>query len=171
MSLCVVVTSVKKQMSKRTGNEFARLVIEDFSGSAEVMVFPEKWSSLSTQMRTDIPVLLRGAYARRDQTADNPLFVVESVKPMTEFRADGQVAVALELTLGQHATPALADELRELIDHHPGSAPIEIRWSDGNGERAAFRSRTFTVSADGPSITDLRALVGADRVKVVRASA
>jgi len=171
MSLCVVVTSVKKQMSKRTGNEFARLVIEDFSGSAEVMVFPEKWASLSTQMRTDIPVLLRGAYARRDQTADNPLFVVESVKPMTEFRADGQVAVALELTLGQHATPALADELRELIDHHPGSAPIEIRWSDGNGERAAFRSRTFTVSADGPSITDLRALVGADRVKVVRASA
>jgi DNA polymerase-3 subunit alpha len=90
---------------------------------------------------------------------------------MTEFRADGQVAVALELTLGQHATPALADELRELIDHHPGSAPIEIRWSDGNGERAAFRSRTFTVSADGPSIADLRALVGADRVKVVRASA
>ncbi|MBA3578533.1 MAG: DNA polymerase III subunit alpha [Gemmatimonadaceae bacterium] len=171
MSLCVVVTSVKKQMSKRTGNEFARLVIEDFSGSAEVMVFPEKWASLATQLRTDIPVLLRGAYARRDQTADNPLFVVESVKPMTEFRADGQVAVALELTLGQHATPSLADELRELISHHPGSAPLEIRWSDGNGERAAFRSRTFTVSADGPAITDLRALVGSDRVKVVRPSA
>src|SRR5687768_5228751 len=101
MSLCVVVTAVKKQMSKRTGAEFARLVIEDFSGSAEVMVFPEKWSSLSTQLRTDIPVLLRGAYARRDQTADNPLFVVESVKPMTDLRADGQVAVQLQLTLGQ----------------------------------------------------------------------
>ncbi len=171
MSLCVVVTSVKKQTSKRSGNEFARLVIEDFSGSAEVIVFPEKWASLSTQLRTDIPILLRGAYARRDQTADNPLFVVESVKPMTEFRADGQVAVALELTLGQHATPGLADELRDLINHHPGSAPLEIRWSDGNGERAAFRSRTFTVSADGPSIADLRALVGSDRVKVVRPSA
>ncbi len=171
MSLCVVVTSVKKQMSKRTGAEFARLVIEDFSGSAEVMVFPEKWASLSTQLRTDVPVLLRGAYARRDQTADNPLFVVESVKPMTDLRADGQVAVQLELTLGQHATPALADELREVISHHPGSAPIEIRWSDGNGERAAFRSRSFTVSADGPSIAELRALVGDDRVKVVRASA
>jgi DNA polymerase-3 subunit alpha len=171
MSLCVVVTSVKKQLSKRTGAEFARLVIEDFSGSAEVMVFPEKWASLSTQLRTDVPVLLRGAYARRDQTADNPLFVVESVKPMTDLRADGQVAVQLELTLGQHATPALADELREVISHHPGSAPIEIRWSDGNGERAAFRSRTFTVSADGPSIAELRALVGNDRVKVVRASA
>ncbi|MEO6331190.1 MAG: LAGLIDADG family homing endonuclease, partial [Gemmatimonadaceae bacterium] len=171
MSLCVVVTAAKRQISKRTGAEFARLVIEDFSGSAEVMVFPEKWASLSTQLRTDVPVLLRGAYARRDQTADNPLFVVESVKPMTDLRADGQVAVALELTLGQHATPALANELRELISHHPGSAPIEIRWSDGNGERAAFRSRTFTISADGPSITDLRALVGSDRVKVVRASA
>src|SRR4029079_8329766 len=39
MALAVVVTAIKRQISKRSGSEFARLTIEDFSGSTEVMVF------------------------------------------------------------------------------------------------------------------------------------
>jgi DNA polymerase-3 subunit alpha len=40
MTLAVVVTNIKRQMSKKSGSEFARLTIEDFSGSAEVLIFP-----------------------------------------------------------------------------------------------------------------------------------
>ena len=69
MTLGVVVTAVKKQLSKKSGKEFARLVIEDFSGSAEVLVFPEKWETLADRVRTDIPMLLKGALlaARRER--------------------------------------------------------------------------------------------------------
>ena len=42
-----VVTAIKKQVCKRTGAEFARLTVEDFSGSSEVLVFPEAWAALS----------------------------------------------------------------------------------------------------------------------------
>ena len=40
MALGVVVTAIKRQISKRSGAEFARLTVEDFSGSSEVLVFP-----------------------------------------------------------------------------------------------------------------------------------
>ncbi|HST07200.1 MAG TPA: DNA polymerase III subunit alpha, partial [Gemmatimonadaceae bacterium] len=86
MTLSVVVTSIKRQMSKRTGSEFARLTIEDFSGSAEVLVFPEKWAVLNDQIRTDIPMLLKGSYPRRDESADNPSFIVESATKLAEMR-------------------------------------------------------------------------------------
>ena len=42
---------------------FARLTIEDFSGSAEVLIFPEKWATLNDQIRADVPMLIKGAYS------------------------------------------------------------------------------------------------------------
>jgi DNA polymerase-3 subunit alpha len=58
VSLGVVVTAVKRQVSKRSGAEFARLTVEDFSGSSEVLVFPEAWSLLGDRVKTDVPVRL-----------------------------------------------------------------------------------------------------------------
>ena len=51
MALSVVVTNIKKSLSKKSGKEFARLTIEDFSGSAEVLVFPDKWEALCDRIR------------------------------------------------------------------------------------------------------------------------
>jgi DNA polymerase-3 subunit alpha len=168
MALGVVVTAIKRQMSKRSGAEFARLTIEDFSGSAEVLVFPEAWSVLADRVRTDVPVLLKGGYSRRDQDAENPTFIVEKVTPFAELRTGGQVAVSLELTAGSNITPDVMQDVRAVADAHPGSAPLELRWSDGNGGAARFRSRTLTLAASNASLAELRALLGQERVKVVR---
>ena len=45
ITLGVVVTAIKRQVSKRSGQEFARLTVEDFSGSSELLVFPEAWAA------------------------------------------------------------------------------------------------------------------------------
>ena len=88
-----VVTAVKRQLSKRSGNEFARLTVEDFAGSAEILVFPEAWAAIGDRVQTDIPVLIKGGYSRRDQDAENPTFIVESFTRLAELRANGQFAV------------------------------------------------------------------------------
>ena len=54
IALGVVVTAVKRQISKRSGAEFARLTVEDFSGSSEVLVFPESWGLLADRIRGDV---------------------------------------------------------------------------------------------------------------------
>src|SRR5258707_2953132 len=101
MQLGVVVTAVKRQVSKRSGAEFARLTVEDFSGSSEILVFPEAWGLLADRVRTDLPLLLKGGYSRRDQEVDNPTFIVESATPIAELRLNGQVAIALHLGGGR----------------------------------------------------------------------
>ncbi len=60
IKLGVVVTAIKRQVSKRSGAEFARLTVEDFSGSSEVLVFPEAWTLLGDKIQPDVPVLLAG---------------------------------------------------------------------------------------------------------------
>jgi DNA polymerase-3 subunit alpha len=50
LTLGVVVTAVKRQVSKKSGAEFARLTVEDFSGSSELLVFPSL-AALSDRVR------------------------------------------------------------------------------------------------------------------------
>ena len=170
MSLCVVVTAIKRQVSKRTSAEFARLTIEDFSGSTEVLVFPEKWSALSDQVKTDIPILLKGGYARRDQDADNPSWVAESVTKLSDLRANGQVMISIFLRKDPARVPAMIKELKSIVDSYPGTVPLEVDYSDGNGLRATLRSRTLTLAVNNTVLNELRSLLGEDSVRLQRGS-
>jgi DNA polymerase-3 subunit alpha len=169
MTLSVVVTSIKRQISKRSGSEFARLTIEDFSGSAEVLIFPEKWATLNDQIRTDVPMLLRGAYPRRDESADNPSFIVDSATKLAEMRTNGQVTVAIELAKGAYSGDVMSD-VRAIAETYPGSAPLEFRWSDGSGTQARLRSRSLTLAADGAALNALRNILGESSVRLQRGS-
>ena len=168
MSLGVVITAVRRQIAKRSGNEFARLTVEDFSGSAEVLVFPEAWAALGDRIRTDVPVLLRGGYGRRDQDSEKPTFAVDDLTPLAERRTNGAVIVSLELEPAVGLSPGVMADIRAVAEGHPGSAPLELRWDDGHGSPARFRSRTLTMAADGAALTELRALLGHERVRLVR---
>src|SRR5690348_5779665 len=172
IALGVVVTAIKRQISKRSGAEFARLTVEDFSGSSEVLVFPEAWGLLSDRIRTDVPVLLKGGYSRRDQDAENPTFIVESVSPFAELRLNGHVAVALDLTMGDGLAADVMQDVRAVVEAHStsqSSAPsLEVQWSDGNGGRARLRSRSLKLAATQSALNELRALLGSERVRLVR---
>jgi DNA polymerase-3 subunit alpha len=174
ISLGVVVTGVKRQISKRSGAEFARLTVEDFSGSSEVLVFPESWGLLADRIRGDVPVLMKGGYSKRDQDADSPTFIVESVTPFAELRLNGQVSISIELQLGESLAPEAMQDVRAVVDAHAtahaGAPPLELRWNDGNGTRARLRSRSLRLAATQAALTDLRALLGNDRVRLVRGS-
>ncbi|MES2177904.1 MAG: DNA polymerase III subunit alpha [Gemmatimonadota bacterium] len=174
MHLGVVVTAIKRQTSKRSGAEFARLTVEDFSGSSEVLVFPESWGILADRVRVDVPVVMKGGYSKRDQDAEVPAFIVESVTPFAELRLNGQVSISIELTLGEALTPDAISDVRAIIDahatSHSGAPPLELRWSDGNGTRARLKSRSLRLAATQAALTDLRALLGNERVRLVRGS-
>jgi DNA polymerase-3 subunit alpha len=157
-----------------------------------VLVFPEAWGLLSDRVKTDVPVLLKGGYSRRDQGVENPTFIVESVTPFVELRLTGQVAVAIDLGTGHGLTPEVMRDVREVIDAHGavsvhgsaaagagtgvgttnggGAPPLEVRWSDGNGTRTRLRSRTLRLAATQAALNELRALLGTERVRLVRGS-
>jgi DNA polymerase-3 subunit alpha len=195
VALGVVVTAIKRQISKRSGAEFARLTVEDFSGSSEVLIFPDAWGLLADRVKTDVPVLLKGGYSRRDQGADNPTFIVESLTPFVELRLTGQVAVSIDLTGGDALTPDVMRDVRAVIESHGGSsaAPaVELHWSEGRGAgsatkrgpvampvgnssaggetRVRLRSRSLRLAATQAALADLRALLGTERVRLVRGS-
>ncbi|MFN2566189.1 MAG: DNA polymerase III subunit alpha [Gemmatimonadaceae bacterium] len=173
VTLGVVITAIRRQISKRTGAEFARLTVEDFTGSAEVLVFPEAWSLIADRIRTDIPVLVRGTYSRRDQGTDNPTLIVESVEPFAEKRVNGDVGIEIELGPDDRLTADVLRDVRAVLEAHATSttsAPaVELRWTDGT-RHARLRSRSFRLKATQAALKDLRDLLGDGRVRPVRGS-
>jgi DNA polymerase-3 subunit alpha len=169
VSLGVVVTSIKRQFAKSSGAEYARLTVEDFTGSSEVLVFPEAWSVMSDRIRPDVPMLLKGGYKGRGQDGDDATFIVQSVTRFAEIRASGELGVSIDLGSDSDLVPSIMEDVRVTIEQHPGSAPLEFRWADNGGKPIRFRSKTLTIAASPVILSDLRALLGADRVRLVRA--
>lgn len=170
MAIAGVITAVKRQISKKSGNEFARLTVEDFAGSAELLVFPEAWAAISDRVQTDVPVLIKGGYSKRDQDADSPTFIVETITRLAELRANGQFTVALELDAEAALPPDVFRDVRAVAEAHPGSAPLELRWRGPDGSPARLRSSSLKLSTAGPALLELRSLLGTERVRLVRGS-
>jgi DNA polymerase III subunit alpha len=60
-------------------------------------------------------------------------------------------------------------DVRAACEAWPGTAPVEVRWKDQRGGTAArFRSRSLTVAASNAVLSELRALLGEERVRLVR---
>jgi DNA polymerase-3 subunit alpha len=173
VKLGVVITAVRRQLSKRTGAEFARLTVEDFSGSAEVLVFPEAWSLIAERVRTDVPVLITGAYSRRDQGTENPTLIVEAVESFAEKRVNGDVGIEIELGPDVAMQPDVLRDVRAVLETHATFAasapPLELRWSDG-ARHTRLRSRSLRLKATDAALKDLRDLLGDGRVRPVRGS-
>jgi DNA polymerase-3 subunit alpha len=172
ITLAVVITGVKKQISKKSGNEFARLTLEDFSGSTEVLVFPEAWAALGPTVRTDVPVLIKGGYSRRDADAENPTFIVESVTPMAEKRAKGQVAISLKLKAREPLPADIFADIKAVIASHAttheSAPPLEVQFIDGAGKPARLRSRSLRIPTSQALLNDLRHLLGEEGVGLVQ---
>ncbi|HEX3926910.1 MAG TPA: DNA polymerase III subunit alpha [Gemmatimonadales bacterium] len=169
VSIAAVVTAVKRQISKKTGKEYARITVEDFHGTAEAIVFPEAWARLNQVVRADAALQLNGGYSARDRGEEQVPFVVEGARDLAELESSGQLAVAIRWA-SSAAPPAEAIRAAALIcETHPGPAPLYIEWSDGNGSAARFRSRRLRVDPLDDTLRALRDVFGGDAVSLVLA--
>jgi DNA polymerase-3 subunit alpha len=169
VAVAAVVTQVKRQISKKTGKEYARLLVEDFHGTAEALVFPDAWAKLNQVIRDDAAVLLTGGFSLRDRGEERAPFVVEGAQLLDQLKPSG--AIGLSLSWKAPGAPP-ADQVRAavaLCAKHPGPVPLYIEWSDGNGESMRLRSRRIRVAADDDLLQGLRALLGPVSVHYVKA--
>src|SRR5687767_5040966 len=169
-SIGAVVTAVKRQISKKTGKEYARLVLEDFHGTAEAIVFPDAWAKLNQVIVPDGALLLTGGFSDRDRGEDRAPFIVEAARPLAELRQSGAVALTLRWSLPGSPDPGALRAAVALCAAHPGPTPLYIDWTDGNGEAVRLRARRVRVAAEEELVRALRDLLGADSVHYARAN-
>ena len=76
--------------------------------------------------------------------------------------------MSLELDTESGFTADVMRDVRAVADAHPGSAALELRWRGRDGSPARLRSASLKLSTAGPALVELRALLGPERVRLVR---
>jgi len=179
--VAAVVTVVKRQISKKSGAEYARLVLEDFHGTAEALVFPEAWAKLNEVIRPDGALLLTGSHSARDRDEEQAPFIVETAQPLDDLRAKGAIGVALVWSRAAPPPPDAARAVAALCAAHPGPCPVLVEVGNGGSGRGdggsaggggepptRLRSRSLRVEVGDDLLAALREVVGAEHVHLVR---
>lgn len=169
VTVAAVITLVKRQISKKTGKEYARVTLEDFHGTAEAIVFPDAWARLNGVIVPDLAVLMTGGFSTRDRGEDKAPFVVEQARPLTDLRTAGALALALRWQVPASPSPEAVKRVTALCAAHPGPAPVYIEWRGPEGDAVRLRSRRLRVAPDDDLVVALRNVLGPDAVSFVKA--
>jgi DNA polymerase-3 subunit alpha len=180
IELPCVVTAVSRQISKRTGQEWARITVEDFHGTAMVLAFGEAWEDHKEVLVQDAVVLVRGQVSGKERDEEEPPVFLDDAIPLGDLLSTGTVALEVRLEPGESvdkveaATPVLLES--------PGAAALYVvlegregnggATGNGGGDEASravrFRSRSLKVSPSAELLAELRGLFGPDRVRLIR---
>lgn len=175
VELACVITSVSRQISKRNGNAWGRITVEDFHGTATVLAFGESWELNEDVLLQDTAVLIRGTVSGRERDEDAPPIFLDDVLPLEQVRTSDRLALELHLAAGATEEAAIA-RATEVLRASPGKAPLLVRWyGAGNGAASSaeeaghrFRSRSIRVLPSDAVLEELRALFGADHVRLIK---
>lgn len=147
VELACVVTSVSRQISRRNGNEWGRVTVEDYHGTATVLVFGEAWERCRDLLVQDAAVVIWGSVSGRDRDEDDPPIFLDDVVPLAEIRNTDAVALELLLSANSGDFEAVEAATRALRSS-PGEAPLYVCWLPSSAADDSRHGRVATEGAD-----------------------
>ncbi len=176
VELPCVVTAVSRQISKRNGQEWGRITVEDFHGTATVLAFGENWEASKERLEQDAVVVVTGQVSGKERDEEDPPIFLDEAIPLAEVRSAG--AIGLEIRLDRGEPVERIEAATAVLKSSPGEAPFYVTLENGeSGQRGAgnghaskrFRSRSLKVQPSPDLVNELKELFGSDRVRLVRA--
>src|SRR5215211_1494661 len=148
-----MITNVTRKTTKR-GDIWAVVTVEDLEASIEVLLFPKAYEAVAGVLATDTVVKVKGRLKRDDESVS--LSASELTLPDLNASPAGPVVISLP-----HArcTPAVLDQLREVLAQHPGLTEVHLRLIKHDRTLVA-RLPHHRVQASQPLMADLKAILG-----------
>jgi len=134
VGVCGIVTGFRERLTK-TGKRIGFAVLEDLTGTRDLVLYEDVLAKYETLFRGDEPLLVKGAVrlaekfgAQAEQQPEAepaPEIRVEEALPLREVRAAKSTRV--ELRIGaEAATAERLAELKSLLGRHPGSCSATL---------------------------------------------
>ena len=128
-------------------------------------MFPSVYEAVPGLVEVDRIVLVTGRIDLRGRELQ--IRATEVREPdLGGIEDSGAVSRRLEVDLPAAAcTPAVLARVKELLESHPGSAPVQVRFRSSNGV-TPIEVGSVHVDASGTLLSELRSLLGAEAARV-----
>jgi DNA polymerase III subunit alpha len=132
-----MISQVRFFTSKKSNKRYARCKIEDFSGTAECVMWPSDFERF-TEMFVDDRIVLAQAVIDRPEHVDEPVFVLSKLLTLERARRELTTGMLLRMSLQTHG-PEHVDALGRLLKRVPGPCRVELQVTDAGGRRARLK--------------------------------
>jgi DNA polymerase-3 subunit alpha len=157
VTLAGLITQVQHRIARTSGNQYAQLTLEDFSGEISIMFMGKTYLQNREFLVEDLTVTIRGRVTRRDEEVVLQAFSIETIDP---GRDRGGV---LQLSLTEAmATREKLTELSNILEAHPGPVEVQIRLTASAGTSHFMLPQRVKVGQD--LFGELKALLGPEAV-------
>lgn len=156
-----LVSKLEKRFNK-SGKPWASFVLEDFSGSMDVLVFYNSYERLGGVIEDDAMVLVRGRVDMRDQTRK---LLAEEITPLRRGAARPSRLV-LYMDCARFAGE-MTSHIKEVLLLYPGEVPVHLSLLEESGEVTEIRfSELYSVETESDLMARLKSLLGETAVKI-----
>jgi len=162
IQVAALVVNSRPMRSKR-GERWGIFALQDMTGAAELLVFPEAFARLEPVLRANVPLLIK---ARVSVEEVGTRLVAMEARPLEELVEPGPSALRVRVDLGAVDESTL-DRLQELFESKPGPCPVAFELISADGTSATLESER-RVQPDRQLVEAVRAMCGPDAVQVVR---
>ncbi|GFN22430.1 DNA polymerase III subunit alpha [Thermanaeromonas sp. C210] len=169
-----VVAGLRRVVTRK-GETMAYLLLEDFGGQVEVLLFPRVYARCREWLKDDLVVLVEGRVAVEEEGVKVLADRVERLEPGRDARPPEAVPLAGDdREDGDPPSPKLylkvereegLEELRRLLAAYPGPHPVYFYFP--RNRRWILANRQLWVSICPPLLRNLIDTLGKDRVKVI----
>jgi DNA polymerase-3 subunit alpha len=157
-----LITDIKT-VTDKNGRWMAIVTMEDFTGTIEIVAFPDIYETCKGLLVPDAILIIRGKISIRGNGRVN-VRAEEFVEPKEVWQRFTKV-VGVTFPLA-NVNETLLLRVRDVCLQHPGPCVLLIHLTNGNGRDYKIRSKNCTVTASDDLLGQLRAIVGHDRVWV-----
>ncbi len=158
------VLSGLKVMKSRKGEMYAQGMLEDMTGKAEIVVFPEAYRRLAAQLKLDVPILVRAAVRVEEDAA--PKLMIAQITALQD--AEPRMARSLRIRLSlESANEATVDALHSIFIERKGEASVLFDL-DRTGEfMVVMEAEGYNVHPDRAFVERVEELCGRGCVRVI----
>ncbi len=157
ITLAGLITQVQHRIARSSGNQYAQVTLEDFSGEISIMFMGKTYQEYRDLLTEDQTVTVRGRVSRRDEEVVLQGFSIETIDP---GRDRGGV---LQLSLTEAmATREKLTQLATILDAHPGPVEVQVKLTATSGVNHFMLPQRVKVGQD--LFGELKALLGPEAV-------
>ena len=158
-----IISNVRVLKSKR-GDFYAQTVLEDMSGSIDMIVFPEAYKKLQDKVKLEVPVLVRAGV--RIEEGANPKITAAEISPLEDVKVPLPKALRIRLPL-ETAGAGAVDHLHALFVERKGDARVLFDVERQGDFMVVMEAEGYNVQPDRNFIARVEQLCGRGSVRII----
>jgi DNA polymerase-3 subunit alpha len=158
-----IISNVRVLKSKR-GDFYAQASLEDMSGAIDMIVFPEAYKRLHSEVKLEVPVLVKGGV--RVEEGANPKLTVADILPLEEAKVPLPRSLRIRVP-AESASDMTVDALHSLFTERKGEAKVLFDVERRGEFMVVMEAEGYNVHPDRSFIARVEELCGRGSVRII----